>query len=136
MSPHLFRIPGKNPRRCGSRGAIAALFLLSGIAAAPFNAVSQAASDAEQLRQELRQLKQEYQQRIDSLEERLRQLESASALPVTNAVAPPSVSQTRAPSPATATSQETSAVLAARKFADDQFQAGRIVDFTALARRQ
>jgi len=38
-----------------------------------------AATEADEIREQLRQVKQDYQQRIDALEERLRKLESASA---------------------------------------------------------
>jgi maltoporin len=87
---------------------------------APFAALAQSPSEADQIREELRQLKQEYQKRIETLEERLRRLESA---PVTNApasVAPP-IANKQTPQPNEATSS-TNAVAAARAFTNEQFQ--------------
>jgi maltoporin len=78
-------------------------------------------SEADQIRQELHQLKQEYQERIDKLEERLRRLETPGAANLTNAPAPQPMATNQAALPPVEAGQ-TNAALAARQFADQQFQ--------------
>jgi maltoporin len=80
-----------------------------------------AASEADEIREQLRQLKQDYQQRIDALEERLRRLEAASAVPGTNlTVVQPGAVPTAAPQ-APAVVATTNAAAVVRKFAKEQF---------------
>lgn len=69
-----------------------------------------AATETEQLREELRQLRQDSERRIQKLEEKLQQLETP-ATPGTNAIVPPTASGSAAATNA----------LAAKKFADEQF---------------
>jgi maltoporin len=83
---------------------------------------AQTKSEAEQIREELRQLKQDYQERIDRLEERLRQLETSPAPRVTNASAPQSAFGQKPASPAIQSAQTTNVTVAARQFANEQFQ--------------
>jgi maltoporin len=97
---------------------LAQLLLLGAVVSTHFAALAQAASEADQIRDELRQLKQEYQQRIDRLEERLRKLETAPA--ATNPATPSSVSTGKTAE----TAQSTNAAAAARQFANEQFRPG------------
>jgi maltoporin len=83
---------------------------------------AQTKSEAEKIREELRQLKQDYQERIDRLEERLRQLETSPAPRVTNASAPQSAFGQKPASPAIQSAQTTNVTVAARQFANEQFQ--------------
>jgi maltoporin len=74
-------------------------------------------SEADALRKELRQLQEDYEQRIKSIEQRLRQLES-----VTTTNPPPTVvTQTVVSTPGEVLST-TNAALAAREFANQEFQ--------------
>ena len=96
------------------------LFQLSALALAPFTALAQAPTEAEQIQEELRQLKQEYQQRIDHLEERLRRLEDQTSKTATNPSAPMSISSTSLT--AKPSGANTNAAAVARRFANEQFQ--------------
>ena len=82
-----------------------------------------ASSEAEQLRRELRQLRLDYETRLQQLEQRLQQLESAPAVPPQASSPPPPVPVAAAvlPAPEPAPTR-TNAALAAREFADQQFQ--------------
>jgi maltoporin len=91
-------------------------FLLSALILAPFAAIAQTNSEADQIREELRRLKQDYDQRIQQLEDRLRRLEVPAAQTATNRVPiqPPALSALAA--------APTNANVAGLHFAQEQFQ--------------
>ena len=82
--------------------------------ARPAVAQTSAASESDQIREELGKLKQDYEQRIRALEERLRKLDATSGTGTTNLVP--------VPAPATTTAASTNATARAREFSEQEFQ--------------